>query len=269
MSSKEDFRIGYLAVARNNHVASVMMDRPEKLNAMTPSFWGDLRQVLDVLADDRKTRVIIITGAGEKAFSAGGDIVGFTELKTIEEMRAYQIDAMSTFSHVERSPLTVIAAVNGLAYGGGCELALASDIVIAADTATFALPEAALGLVPGFGVLRSPDVVGRQMTKFLIATGNTIDAHRAFEIGMVQLVVPKNELLAQAQAVAERIAARSPLALSVAKRMINRTIDPASQDYSVEEITRLQASNDRAEGVEAFLARRTPVFAARQDSEPK
>lgn len=269
MSSKEDFRVGYLAVTRNNHVARVVMDRPEKLNAMTPGFWADLRQVLDTLADDRDTRAVILTGAGEKAFSAGGDIVGFTQLKTIEQMRAYQIDAMSAFSHVEQSPLTVICAVNGIAYGGGCELALASDIVIAADTAKFALPEASLGLVPGFGALRAPDVVGRQMTKFLIATGDTIDAQRAFEIGMVQLVVPKSDLLTQAQAVAQRIAARSPLALSVAKRMINRTIDPASQDYSVEEITRLQASDDRAKGVEAFLARRTPVFGARQDGETK
>jgi enoyl-CoA hydratase len=269
MSSTQDFRVGYLTVERGNHVASVLMERPEKLNAMTPSFWGDLRQVLDLLAEDRDTRVVIITGAGEKAFSAGGDIVGFTQLKTVEEMRAYQIDAMSTFAHVERCPLTVISAVNGLAYGGCCELVLASDIVIAADTATFALPEAALGLVPGFGALRSPDVIGRQMTKFLIATGDTIDAHRAFEIGIVQLVVAKNDLRTQARAVAERVAARSPLALSVAKRMVNRTIDPASLEYSIEEITRLQASDDRAKGVEAFLKRRTPVFGIRQDGEAK
>jgi enoyl-CoA hydratase len=176
---------------------------------------------------------------------------------------------MSTFAHVEQCPLIVIAAVNGLAFGGGCELALACDIVIASDAATFALPEAALGLVPGFGALRSPDVVGRQMTKFLIATGDAINAQRAFEIGIAQLVVAKDELLSQANAIAARIATRSPLALSVAKRMVNRTIDQASQDYSVDEITKLQASEDRAKGVEAFLTRRIPVFGVRQDGEEK
>jgi len=269
MVSERNFRVGYLTVERSAHIATVLMERPEKLNAMTPSFWRDLREVLDLLAADRETRVVIVTGAGEKAFSAGGDIVGFTELKTIEDMRTYQIDAMSTFSHVEQCPLIVIAAVNGLAFGGGCELALACDIVIASDAATFALPEAALGLVPGFGALRSPDVVGRQMTKFLIATGDAINAQRAFEIGIAQLVVAKDELLSQANAIAARIASRSPLALSVAKRMVNRTIDQASQDYSVDEITKLQASEDRAKGVEAFLMRRIPVFGVRQDGEEK
>ena len=269
MVSERNFRVGYLAVERSNHVATVLMERPEKLNAMTPSFWRDLREVLDLLTADGETRAVVITGAGEKAFSAGGDIVGFTELKTIEDMRSYQIDAMSAFAHVERCPLMVISAVNGLAFGGGCELVLASDIVIASETATFALPEAALGLVPGFGALRSPDVIGRQMTKFLIATGDVIDARRALEIGIVQLVVAKHELLTQARALAVRIAARSPLALSVAKRMVNRTIDHASQDYSVDEITKLQASEDRAEGIEAFLLGRAPIFGARRNGDEK
>jgi enoyl-CoA hydratase len=264
-----NFSIGYLAVERSNDVAVVSMERPEKLNAMTLGFWRDLREVLDLLMADRETRAVVITGAGEKAFSAGGDIVGFTELKTIEEMRNYQIDVMSTFAQLERCPLMVISAVNGLAFGGGFELALASDMVIASETATFALPEAALGLVPGFGALRGPDVIGRQMTKYLIATGEVIDARRALEIGLVQLVVAKHELLSQARQAAARIAARSPLALSVAKRMVNRTIDETAQDYSIREITKLQASQDRAEGVAAFLRRRAPVFGVRQDGEEK
>jgi enoyl-CoA hydratase len=107
------------------------------------------------------------------------------------------------------------------------------------------------------------------MTKFLIATGDAINAQRAFEIGIAQLVVAKDELLSQANAIAARIATRSPLALSVAKRMVNRTIDQASQDYSVDEITKLQASEDRAKGVEAFLMRRIPVFGVRQDGEER
>jgi enoyl-CoA hydratase len=263
MDSQSRFQIGYLEVECDEHVATIVMQRPEKLNAMTAGFWGDLRDVLDRLADDGKTRVAIITGGGERAFSSGGDIAGFLNLGTVAEMRAYQIDAMATFSHLEHSPLIVIAAINGIAFGGGCELALASDIVIASDAATFALPEAALGLAPGFGVLRAPEVVGRQMAKYLIATGESIDAVFALQIGMVQRVVPASELMAAARAVARAIAGRSPLALAVAKRMVNSTIDPASIDYSVQEITALHSSDDRKRGVEAFLAKRVPVFAGR------
>ena len=261
------YRIGYLSVEGDGHIAVVTMDRANKLNAMTAGFWKDLRDVLDRLAADSMTRVVIITGAGETAFSAGGDIASFIELETIEEMRAYQVDAMATYAHLERSPLIIIAAVNGLAFGGGFELALASDIVIAADTASFALPEARLGLVPGFGAIRCPDVLGRQMTKYLIASGDSIDADRALAIGLVQLVVSKSELLAQAKALAGRITERSPLALTVAKRMVNRSIDAASFDYSVDEITALQSSDDRAQGVEAFLNGQTPDFGRRQQNE--
>jgi enoyl-CoA hydratase len=263
MERQSNFLVGYLEVQCEGHVGTIVMQRPEKLNAMTAGFWADLRETLDRLAADGHTRVAIITGGGNRSFSAGGDIGGFLDLKTIEEMRAYQVDAMEAFAHVERSPLIVIAAVNGIAYGGGCELAMASDIVIASDTASFALPEAALGLVPGFGVLRAPDVVGRQMAKFLIATGESIDAQHALEIRLVQRVVSTSELMIEARRLAAVIAARSPLALSVAKRMVNRTIDDAALDYSVEEITSLQASEDRKRGVEAFLAKRTPVFTSR------
>lgn len=256
-------RIGYLDVVRESHAALVTMNRPEKLNAMTAEFWSDLRACLDMLAADGTTRVVIITGAGDRAFSSGGDIVGFTQLKTEAEMRAYQADAMASFSHVEQCPLIVIAAVNGMACGGGCELAMASDIVIAADSAIFGLPEASLGLIPGFGALRGPEVVGRQMTKFLIATGTTISAQRAYEIGLAQLIVPRSELIPQAKALAAKIAERSPNALAVGKKMINSTIDSRAFQYSIEEITMLQSSADRAEGVAAYLARRKPVFGSR------
>jgi enoyl-CoA hydratase len=256
-------RIGYLDVARDSAVALITMDRPEKLNAMTAEFWADLRAALDLLAADGKTRVAIITGAGERAFSSGGDIVSFTQLKSEAEMRAYQADAMAAFSHVEQCPLIVISAVNGLACGGGCELAMASDIVVAADSAAFGLPEANLGLIPGFGALRGPEVVGRQMTKFMIASGATISAQRAYEVGLVQLIVPRAELIAEARALAMKIAERSPNALAVGKKMINSTIDSRAFQYSVDEITMLQSSADRAEGVAAYLARRKPVFGSR------
>ena len=269
MNQKYARQIGYLEIERNEHVATIVMQRPAKLNAMTARFWGDIRRALDGLHADGMTRVVIITGGGERAFSAGGDIGGFLDLKTVDEMRAYQVDAMAAFSHVEQSPLIVIAAVNGIAFGGGCELALACDIVIASEAATFALPEAALGLVPGFGVLRAPEVVGRQMAKFLIATGERIDAHRALDIGIAQIVVPADRLMDEARRIAGSAAARSPSALATAKRMVNRTIDPSSIAYSVDEITTLHASDDRERGIAAFLEKRTAVFADRTRADAK
>ena len=181
-------RIGYLEIERDGHVAVITMQRSEKLNAMTAAFWSDLRQALDMLSEAGDVRAVIITGGGDKAFSAGGDIAGFLNLKAIDDMRAYQQGAMDAFAHVEKSPLIVIAAINGLAYGGGCELALACDFVIAADTATFAMPEATLGLVPGFGVIRAPEIIGRQMTKYMIATGDALDAQRALAVAIIYLV---------------------------------------------------------------------------------
>lgn len=262
VTGKTEQRIGYLEIVRDAHVSTITMQRAEKLNAMTAQFWTDLRQALDLLAADGMTRVVIITGSG-KAFSAGGDIRGFLDLETIEDMRAYQDDAMAAFSHVEQSPLIVIAAINGLAFGGGCELALACDIVIAAQGATFAMPEAALGLVPGFGAIRATDVMGRQMAKYMIATGDAIDAERALAIGLVQVLSPDARLMDEALTIAKRIAGQSPNAVSIGKRMINRTIDPAAFTYSSDEITALQVSEDRNRGIEAFLAKRPPVFGPR------
>lgn len=257
--SKTD-RVGYLAIEHEGSVATVTIDRPEKLNALTNRFWGDLRTVLDDLAGNGMTRVVIITGAGDKAFSAGGDIAGFAEMQGQDTMRLFQIDAMEGFSAIERSPLMIIAAVNGYALGGGCELTLACDMVVAADNAKFGMPEAALGLIPGFGAIRAPSVIGAQMTKFIVATGDHIDAQRAYEIGLVQRVVSREKLMEEARSIAQRIIRNSPLALTVGKRLINHRIDRISFDYSVEAITVLQSSSDRAEGVSAFLEGRAPDF---------
>jgi enoyl-CoA hydratase len=266
IETADGFRIGDLEVRCGRHVATMTIDRPKKLNALTAQFWGDMRQVLDRLEARADMRAVVITGAGDRAFSAGGDINGFLELRGKEEIRAYQRDAMDGFLHLERCPLTIIAAVNGLAFGGGCELVMACDIVVAARSAKFSLPEAALGLVPGFGVVRAPEVFGRQMAKYLIATGDSIDAQRALQIGFVQVLAEDEDLMAETMALAERVAARSPKALAAGKRIVNATMDATAVDLSIEEVARLQASSDRARGIEAFLERRTPVFGARQEA---
>lgn len=257
------FRVGDLAIAIDGPIATIAIDRPAKLNALTAAIWSDLPAALDRLTAADDIRAIIVTGAGGKAFSAGGDIPGFLSLQTAGEIRAYQEAAMAAFRHVEDCPLPVIAAVNGIAFGGGCELAMACDVVIAAEHAQFALPEAALGLVPGFGILRGPEIFGRHMTKYLIATGDRLTAEQAQVAGLVQHIFPADRLMTEARAIAARIASRSPRAVSTAKRMANRTIDGAAAAYSVEEISALQASPDRAIGIAAFKHRTPPVFPPR------
>lgn len=247
-------------VVREGAIATITMNRPHKLNAMTRRFWQDMRDIFQLLQTDGRTRVVIITGAGERAFSAGGDIASFDEMAGLEDVRAFQQDAMDTFAAVEFSRITVIAAVNGLALGGGCELTMACDIVLASEDAQFGMPESRIGLVPGYGVLRAPDIIGRQMAKYLVASCDLISAQRAYEVGLVQAVHPRTELMAEARALAARIATRSTMAIAVGKRLINMGVDRAGYDYSIEALSMLQSSSDREEGVKAFLAKRDPVF---------
>ncbi|HEY0938509.1 MAG TPA: enoyl-CoA hydratase/isomerase family protein [Steroidobacter sp.] len=251
-----DRRAGQLAIARHGAVTLLTIDRVEKHNALTAEFWGDLRRVLDELAGDEQTRAIVLTGAGDKAFCAGGDIAGFAALTTLASRRCYQIDAMEGFAALENCPVPVIAAVNGLALGGGCELTLACDIVLASDHATFGMPEAALGLVPGYGVLRAPQVIGRQMTKLMVMAGETLDAQQALRAGLVQRVVPHADLLPSAIALAQKVAANSSLAHAVGKRLINRGIERTEFDYSVEALTVLQSSAETRQRVRSFIDRR-------------
>jgi enoyl-CoA hydratase len=257
--------LGQLTIVPRDAVTILRIDRPEKLNALTAAFWGDLQVVLEQLRHDRRTRVIILTGAGDKAFCAGGDINDFAKLTTLAHKRAFQTDAMRGFAALENCPLPVIAAVNGLALGGGCELTLACDIVIASERAQFGMPEAALGLVPGYGVLRAPDVIGRQLTKLMVMAGERLTASQALAAGLVQQVVSHTALLDTALDLAARIAANSSLAHSMGKQLVNRSINRAEFDYSVEALTVLQASDDAREGIAAFQEKRRPRFSLPSD----
>ena len=249
-------RVGQIKIVPHDAVTLLQIDRVEKHNALTAEFWGDLRRVLDELCNDGRTRAIVLTGAGDKAFCAGGDIAGFATLTTLESKRAYQIDAMNGFAALETCPLPVIAAVNGLALGGGCELTLACDIVLASDRAVFGMPEAALGLVPGYGVLRAPHVIGRQMTKLMVMAGERLDAQQALQAGLVQRVVAHEQLLATALELAAKVAENPSLTLAVGKGLINRGIDRAEFDYSVEALTVLQASAETSQRVQSFIDRK-------------
>lgn len=253
----------HFSVERRGPVALVRIDRPDKLNSMTAAFWPQLRGLLGALAAEPAIRAVVITGSGDRSFSTGGDIVSFAELDSPAARREYMSECMATFTAVEDCPLPVIAAVNGWALGGGCELTFACDIVLAAERAVFGMPEAAVGLVPGFGVLRAPSVIGRQWTKLMVLGGERIDARQAHELGMVQRVLPDHQLLPAALDLAQQVAAQAPLAIAVGKRIINRGVDRGETGYSVEALTMLHSTRDAAEGVEAFVQRREPRFEGR------
>jgi enoyl-CoA hydratase len=254
---------GHFSVERHGPVTVLRISRPEKLNALTEAFWPQLRELLDAASRDAATRAVVITGAGDRAFSVGGDIVAFGELGTAAARRAFLAECLTTFAAVEECPLPVIAAVNGWALGGGCELALACDIVLAAESAVFGMPEAGIGLVPGFGVLRAASVLGRQWTKLMVLAGERISAQRAYELGMVQRVVPDAELLLVALELATRVAERAPLAVEVGKRIINRGVDRGEAGYAIEALAMLYGTHDVAEGISAFAEQRAPRFEGR------
>jgi enoyl-CoA hydratase len=257
---KLQLRTGGLALSRVGAIAIIWLNRPEKLNALAGEFWLGLRILLDELRTDAACRVILLTGKGERAFSAGGDIASFDALADDEARHAFQINCMATFTAIERCPLPIIAAVNGMAVGGGCELAMACDIVIAAQSATFSMPEANLGLVPGYGILRAPALVGRQWTNWLVMSCEQLDATAAAAIGLVQRVLPDESFLKEAMAIAGRIAKRSPEGLAAAKALTSDWTNAERIDASVAALTRLHASRDGAEGRLAFRERRPPRF---------
>lgn len=244
-------------------IAVLTIDNPAKHNAMGRGFWADLRDAFTALEADSRIRAVIVVGAGQRAFSAGGDIASFASLTDIAAKRAFQQDCMRTFAAVEESPLPVIAAVQGYALGGGCELALACDIVLAADNAIFGMPEGAVGLVPGYGVLRAPSVIGRHWTKLMCMAGERVDAQTARKIGLVQKVVSAGELMDVARETAARIAGVAPLALATGKSLVNRGVDRGEFDYSTGALTTLHATADAAEGIAAFVDKRAPKFEGR------
>lgn len=241
-------------------VAVLTINRPDKMNSMAANFWPQLRAVMTALEADSRVRAVVLTGAGDRAFSAGGDLTEFGEPATIGERRAYMESAMAGFAALENSALPVVAAVNGLALGGGCELTFACDLVIASEQARFGMPEAGVGLVPGFGVLRAPSVIGRQWTKYLVFANQRIGADEALRLGMVQQVVPAADLLSRALEIAARIAGQAPLALAVGKKIIGRDIDGSGAGHAADALAMLFSTADFTEGIAAFTEKRPPKF---------
>jgi len=242
-------------------VAWCTIDRPDKLNAMTRAFFGELREALDAAAADPAVRAMVVHGAG-RCFSVGGDIAGFGDLAGTADRRAYAHEALTALRAVEATPVPVIAAVHGHALGGGCELTMVCDIVVADETARFGTPEAGVGLMPGLGVVRGRAHASLHWMKYLVMTGLPLDAHEARLAGLVNVVVPEGEHLDEAARLAGIISERSPLAVSTAKAFLGWDAWDR-YPHAIDAVAMLQGSADHAEGVAAFTERRPPAFEGR------
>lgn len=252
---------GTLVLEVADGIAWASIDRPDKLNALGPGFWAELRGVLDAVAADDTARVLVLRGAGD-CFSVGGDIDAFGLLEDVSERRAYVADALGALRAVEEMPKPVIAAVHGFAYGGGCELTMVCDIVVADATARFATPEAGVGLVPGLAVVRGHDHAGLHTLKYLALTGEAMDAEQARAAGLVTVVTEAGGHVAEAERLARLIVARPPLAMTVAKRIYSRHSDDGYA-HAVDAIALLMGTADHAEGIAAFREQRPPRFEGR------
>jgi enoyl-CoA hydratase len=249
-----------LILSREGRLATLIVNRPEKRNALDGETVTEFHRALHELREDGVT-VLIVTGAGDKAFVAGADIAAIRKRRREDALGSINSGLMTA---VETHPAVVIAAVNGVALGGGCELALACDLRIAAEHAVFGLPEPSLGIIPGAGgTQRLPRVVGLGRAKELVLTGARWSAAQAREYGLVSEVVPAAELLPAARRMAERVLALGPLAVRLAKAALNASSQMPLQAGLAFEST-AQAitfeSADKQEGTTAFLEKRRPVF---------
>ena len=247
-----------------DQIATLTIDRPEVKNALDLETVGEMRAALQALAAERRGGVLIITGAGEAAFVSGADINDIRARGRDEGLAAIN---SSLFAEIERFPRPTIAAINGYALGGGCELALACDIRIASDTAKFGQPELGLGIIPGAGATqRLPRLIGMGRAKHLILTGDIIDAKQALEIGLVSAVTPAGQLQIRARELAKKILRQGPLAARLAKVALNASAR-VDLDSGLLIETLAQAlcysSDDKLEGTTAFLEKRKAKFTGR------
>lgn len=248
-------------------IALLTLNRPEKLNALNYATNDHLLALLDAIETDPSIRAVVLTGAGNRAFSAGGDIHEFTQ-----SVKAGIDIAVTDFckrgqtmtARLEAFPKPIIAAVNGIAFGGGCEITEAVHLAVASEEALFAKPEINIGIPPTFGgTQRLPRLAGRKRALELLLTGDTFSPQRAYEMGLVNRVVPHDELLPAAFDLAERIIRHSPLAASriitAVTRGINTTIDEGLI-IEREQFARMAATQDIHEGLSAWITRRTPEY---------
>ena len=245
-------------------IAFITVNRPDKLNALNNATIGELVAAFDAVAADERVRAVILTGAGNKAFVAGADIAELAK-QTAITARPLALRGQRLMNTVEACPKPVVAAVNGYALGGGCELALACHIRTASDNAQFGLPEVTLGIIPGYGgTQRLPRIVGKGRALELILTAQRVGAEEALRIGLVNKVFPAAALLAETETMVRRVLGMGPVAVRFALDAVNHGSDMPLQDGLNFEATffgLLAGTEDCREGMRAFLEKRPPKFA--------
>jgi len=256
-------RFRSLRVESSDGIAVVTIHRPEARNAINLEVVNEMHAALSGLADDARTRVLILTGSGRMAFASGADIRELRDRRAADALRGIN---SSLFMTIERFPLPTIAAVSGYALGGGCELALACDLRIAGESARFGQPEVGLGIIPAAGgTYRLPRIVGAGRARELILTGRIIDADEALAIGLVNRLVPDERVLQEARATALVMARKGPLALRAAKMALAASAYGPDAGHVAERLAQaiLFESADKREGMTAFLEGRPPRFAGK------
>lgn len=242
------------------HIALIQLNRPKELNALNLELMGEIRDALKALDENEKVRVIIITG-NDRAFAAGADIKQMSGKGAIDMLK---IDQFSTWDQIKKTKKPIIAAVSGFALGGGCELVMHCDCVVASETAQFGQPEIKIGVMPGAGgTQRLPRAVGKALAMEMVLTGEFISAERALQAGLINKIVPVDLLMDETIKMAQKMARNSPLALQLAKEAVLKSFESSlSEGLSLERknFYMLFATEDQKEGMAAFVEKREATF---------
>jgi enoyl-CoA hydratase len=253
-----------ILVERKETYAVITLNRPKVLNALNQKLMAELDAALDEVGADERVRAVVLTGAGDRSFAAGADIGEFNVLQSASAAAELALGGHAVFNKIERLPKPVVAAINGYALGGGCELAMACDIRVAADTARLGQTEINLGIIPGYGgTQRLPRLVGKGAAKLLCLTGDHLTAEEALRIGLVDKVVPAADLQAEVEALVAKLAGKAPVAVTAIKQAINVGSEGTLADglaFEAAQFGLVFDTQDRVEGVNAFLEKRQPTW---------